>query len=399
MRVLMLSWEYPPYVIGGLGKHVAELVPALAQQDVEVHLVTPRWTGGDSTEKHDNLHIHRVDPPPPADGQDFHTLAWQANRNMEEESTRLLAQEGPFHLIHAHDWLTAFSASALKHSFRLPLVVTIHATERGRGRGHLSTDTQWAINNVEWSLAYEAWRIIACSKFMTQEIVDYFNAPEDKIDIIPNGVDTSRFDRWDGVDLTSFRSMYALPDEKIVFYVGRIVQEKGLHILIETVPRILRSFPKAKFVIAGTGPLLSDLRRRTWELGLFSKVLFTGFIPDEDRDRLFKVADCAIFPSMYEPFGIVALEAMAAKVPVVVSEVGGLKEVVQHAETGITVYPDNTESLAWGILHTLEHPDWAQARVKSAYREVVNLYNWDRIAKLTRKVYERVVEERARASW
>jgi len=399
MRVLMLSWEYPPYVVGGLGKHVAELVPALAQQDVEVHLVTPRWTGGDSSEKHDNLHIHRVDPPPSTDGLDFHTLAWQANRNMEEEATRLLAQEGPFHVIHAHDWLTAFSGSALKHSFKLPLVATIHATERGRGRGHLGSDTQWAINNVEWSLAYEAWRIIACSKFMTREIVDYFNAPEDKIDIIPNGVDTSRFDRWDGTDLTSFRSMYALPDEKIVFYVGRVVQEKGLHVLIETVPRILRSFPKAKFVIAGTGPMLSDLRHRTWELGLFSKVLFIGFIPDEDRDRLFKVADCAIFPSMYEPFGIVALEAMAAKVPVVVSEVGGLREVVQHAKTGITVYPDNVESLAWGILHTLEHPDWAQTRVKNAYREVANLYNWVRIAKLTRKVYERVVEERARASW
>jgi len=399
MRVLMLSWEYPPYVVGGLGKHVAELVPALAQQDIEVHLITPRWTGEDSTEKHDNLHIHRVDPPPLTDGLDYHTLAWQANRNMEGEATRLLAKSGSFQIIHAHDWLTAFSASALKHSFRIPLVATIHATERGRGRGHLSTNTQWTINNVEWSLTYEAWRIIACSKFMTQEIVDYFNTPEDKIDVVPNGVDTSRFDLWDGVDLTSFRSMYALPDEKIVFYVGRIVQEKGLHVLIETVPRILRSFPKAKFVIAGTGPLLGDLQRRIWELGLFSKVLFTGFIPDDARDQLFKVADCAIFPSLYEPFGIVALEAMAAKVPVVVSAVGGLKEVVQHAKTGITVYPDNVESLAWGILHTLEHPNWAQARAENAYREVVNLYNWGRIAKLTKKVYERVVEERAKASW
>ena len=399
MHVLMLSWEYPPYVVGGLGKHVAELVPALAQQGVEVLLVTPRWTGEDSTETHSNFTVHRVDPPPPMDGSDFHTLAWQANRYLEEEAARLLVNEGPFDVIHAHDWLTAFSANVLKHRFRIPLVATIHATERGRGRGHLSTNSQRAINSVEWSLTHEAWRIIACSIFMSQEIVAYFNVPLDKVDIIPNGVDTSRFDRWDGVDLTSFRSMYALPEEEIVFYVGRIVEEKGLRILVEASPRILRSFPRAKFVIAGTGPLLNDLRHRTWELGLFPKVLFTGFILDEDRDRLYKVADCAVFPSMYEPFGIVALEAMAAKVPVVASEVGGLKEVVQHAETGITIYPNNVESLAWGILHTLEHPAWAQARVENARRQVVDLFNWDRIARLTRMVYERVIEERARVSW
>jgi glycosyltransferase involved in cell wall biosynthesis len=177
------------------------------------------------------------------------------------------------------------------------------------------------------------------------------------------------------------------------------VEEKGPQILLEAVPLVLARFPSAKFVIVGTGHLLDHLRHRAWELGVAHKVLFTGFIPDEDRDRLLKVADVAVFPSLYEPFGIVALEAMAARCPVVVSEVGGLAEVVRHAETGITVYPNNVESLVWGILHTLENPHWAKMRVENAYREVVEKYNWDRIAEMTVGVYKRVWEERQRVYW
>ena len=128
-------------------------------------------------------------------------------------------------------------------------------------------------------------------------------------------------------------------------------------------------------------------------------MLLTGFISDDDRDRLFKIADCAVFPSLYEPFGIVALEAMAAKCPVVVSEVGGLKDVVQHGETGITVYPDDPGSLAWGIVHTLQHPEWAAARVKNAYRMVREEYNWEYIAGMTADVYRQCVAERAIADW
>jgi glycogen(starch) synthase len=212
-------------------------------------------------------------------------------------------------------------------------------------------------------------------------------------------VKADRFARWNGVDLSSFRGMYALPEDKIIIYVGRIVQEKGLGVLIEAVPRVLAEHPDAKFVIAGTGDLVQLLRRRTCELGVGARVLFTGFIPDDDRDRLYKLADCAVFPSLYEPFGIVALEAMASRAPVVVSLVGGLQEVVKHGETGITVYPDNPESLAWGINHTLARPDWAAQRASNAHRMVLAEYNWQRIAQRTIGVYERIVSERRKVVW
>ena len=397
MRVLMFSWEYPPHVVGGLGEHVANLVPSLAQQGVEVHLLTPRWSGGIAEERGDLFTIHRV-APPKTEG-DVYTCAWQTNLALERYAETLWDRFGTFDLLHAHDWLVAFAPVALKRGLHVPLVATLHATERGRGRGHLGVGLPQAINNAEWWLSYEAWRVIATSRFMAHEVGTYFRTPADKIDIIPNGVNTDAFSRFMDQDLSAFRGLYALRDEAIVFNVGRVVAEKGVGVLIEAVPRVLADCPQAKFVVAGSGHYAEELRRRAWALGVGDKVLFTGFIPNDDRDRLYAVADCAVFPSLYEPFGIVALEAMAARTPVVVSEVGGLAEVVRHAETGITVYPNNPESLAWGISHTLLHPEWARVRAEKAYRMVLDEYNWGVIAQRTVGVYERVLAERARTAW
>jgi len=398
MRILMFSWEYPPHVVGGLGKHVAELVPPLGSlPGVELHLVTPRWVDSKPMEKVGRSTIHRV--PTPAIEGDFYTAAWQTNVRLEAYAHSLWEESGPFDLIHVHDWLVAFAGAACKRSYQAPLLSTIHATERGRGRGQLGSEQARAIHSIEWWLAYESWRVIACSEYMQGEIAEYFQCPRDKIDVIPNGVDTTRFDRLDGQDLSRFRNGYALPFEQIVFSVGRVVYEKGLQVLVRAMPFVLSHQPAVKVVVAGKGPELDTLRSIAWDLGIGEKVLLAGFISDEDRDRLFKISDCAVFPSLYEPFGIVALEAMAAKCPVVVSEVGGLKDVVQHAETGITVYPDNPESLAWGILHTLQHPEWSAERVKNAYRVVQEEYNWERIARMTADTYRNVIAERAIAIW
>jgi glycosyltransferase involved in cell wall biosynthesis len=364
---------------------------------MELHLVTPRWDDATPMEKVDRAIVHRVDPPV-IEG-DFYTGAWQTNLRLEEYAHRLWEESGPFDLIHVHDWLVAFVGAACKRSYRVPLLSTIHATERGRGRGHLSGEQARAIHSVEWWLAYESWRVIACSEYMQAEIAEYFQCPRDKIDIVPNGVDTTRFDRWEGQVLGRFRNRYALPTEQIVFSVGRVVYEKGLQVLVRALPMILAQQPEVKVVVAGKGPELDALRSLSWELGVGEKVLLAGFISDKDRDRLFKASDCAVFPSLYEPFGIVALEAMAAKCPVVISEVGGLQDVVDHAETGITVYPDNPESLAWGILHTLQHPVWSAARVENAYRVVREEYNWQRIARTTADIYRRIIAERAIATW
>ncbi len=398
MRILMFSWEYPPHVVGGLGKHVAELVPPLsALPAVDLHLVTPRWVEGAPLEQVGQATVHRVEPP--ITNGDFYTGAWQTNMRLEEYAHRLWQEQGPFDLIHVHDWLVAFVGAACKRSYQVPLLSTIHATEKGRGRGNLASDQARSIHHVEWWLTYESWRVIACSEYMTYEISDIFQCPRDKIKVIPNGVDTERFDRLEGRDLDHFRHMYALPFEDIVFSVGRVVVEKGIHLLIQAMPLVLRDHPSAKLVVAGKGPELESLRSLAWQWGVGEKVLLTGFISDEDRDKLFKIADCAVFPSLYEPFGIVALEAMAAQCPVVVSAIGGLQDVVQHNETGIVVYPNNVDSLAWGIVHTLQHPKWSAARVESAYRVVRERYNWEHIADTTARLYREVIAERRATDW
>ena len=398
MRVLMLSWEYPPHVVGGLGNHVAALVPALGAHEVKVHLLTPRLAGGEAEEIVGGAMIYRIDPPTSAMGNFFADVQ-ETNLCLEEAGEALFASLRGFDLIHAHDWLVASAACSLKRLHQTPLLSTIHSTERGRGRGTLAGEMQRAIDGIEWWLTYESWRVICCSHYMASQVMGFFNVPAGKVDVIPNGVDTARFDRWDGMDLTDFRAHYALPQEKIVFSVGRLVHEKGVHLLVEAAPQVLAHYPQAKFVVTGTGHIIDGLRHRAWELGVAQKFYFTGFIPDDDRDRLYKVADLAVFPSLYEPFGIVALEAMAARCPVVVADVGGFSEVVDNHETGITVYPDSVDSLIWGILHTLQHPEWAEARARNAYRKVVEEYNWDRIAERTTGVYRWIVRERRESEW
>ncbi len=410
IRVLMLSWEYPPHIVGGLGAHVAALAPALARAGVQVHVVTPRWKGGEPREalpssgrasRHRMLTraaVYRVEPPTTGIGN-FLADVQQTNLNLSEYAQALYDLLGGFDLIHAHDWLVAFAAASLKRLHKTPLIATIHATERGRGRGFLGGEMSQAINGTEWWLTYEAWRVITCSRYMSDEVKAYFNLPADKLDVVPNGVDAAPFDALEGVDLTDFRAQWARPDERIVFNVGRVVEEKGAHLIVEAAPRVLAEFPQTKFIIAGTGSMVEPLKRRAVELGVADKVHIAGFVPDPDRNRLFKVADAAVFPSLYEPFGIVALESMAAKCPVIVSEVGGLKEVVRHDVTGVTIYPGDIESLAWGVRYTLRDPARARGRAARAYRVVRREYNWDRLAARTIEIYARVLGERAKTDW
>ncbi|NLV74804.1 MAG: glycosyltransferase family 4 protein [Chloroflexi bacterium] len=397
MRVLMLSWEYPPFVVGGLGKAVAELVPALVECGVQIHLVTSVPEGTPSVENDGLLTVHRIPTPNTID--DFYQRAEYINELLYNASEQIVRMYGPFDLVHTHDWLTSFAAIRLKNAFHLPLLATIHATERGRGHGTLGSEMAQRVNSAEWQLAYESWRVICCTEYMRQELMDYLQVPNDKIDVIYNGIDPAPFAVLYGTDLAEVRLRYANPSEKLVFFVGRMVSEKGAAILVRSAVHVLNLMPNVRFVLAGRGPELSYVQSLIHELWLDRHVMLAGFISDEERNRIFAVSDCAVFPSLYEPFGIVALEAMAARVPVVVSDVGGLKEVVKHGETGITIYPNSPESCAWGILHTLQHPEWATQRVENAYREVLTTYNWKRIAEQTRAVMERITAERRFVSW
>jgi glycosyltransferase involved in cell wall biosynthesis len=398
MQLLILSWEYPPNVIGGLGRHVVELALALAQQAVDIHVVTPVADIRSAAKVvEDGVTVHRVFTPALNAATDIYDQVKQANRTLENYVIYHLDQ--PFEAVHVHDWLTGFTGMTLQRRWRCPLVVTIHATERGRGRGYIGNDLQHAIDAAERQLIQEADLVIVCSRFMAHEVQNFFHTSPARLEMVPNGVNLADLQvNWSSAEATAFRTKFAQPDDLIIFSVGRLVHEKGIHRLVEAAPPILARYPQARIIIAGKGPEAEHLRQHIDYLGLAERVNLVGFISDEDRNKLFKLAACAIFPSSYEPFGIAALEAMALGCPVVVSNVGGLGEIVTHDETGITIYPEDAQSVEWGITHVLGSPDLGRQQALRAYRHVEQLFNWGRIARLTRAAYRRVLADGQRGN-
>lgn len=389
MKVLMLSWEYPPRIVGGISRVVHDLAQKLGEKGTEVHVVTFRDSDIKELEKDKNVIVHRVNT---CDVNTTNFIDWvlQLNFAFVEYSTKLINEIGSFDIIHAHDWVVAFAARTLKNSFSIPLVSTIHATEHGRNWG-IHNGTQRYISSVEWWLCYESWRVIVNSDYMQNEVKSVFNLPEDKIDVIYNGVDLDKFkDYQRNYD---FRRNYASDNEKIVFFVGRLVNEKGVHVLLDSIPKILSHYNDVKFVIAGSGPQIDYLKWKTWDMNIPHKVYFAGYLSEENLLNLYKASDIAVVPSLYEPFGIVALESMVAGVPVVVSDTGGLSGIVEHCVDGMKCYTGNANSLADSILYLLHNSDKAKEISKRAYDKVCIKYNWDIISDKTMQVYTKVIEQ------
>ncbi len=395
MKILVLAWEYPPRIVGGIARHVAELYPELAKRGHEIHLVTVEFGQAPRYEVVDGIYVHRVMIGP---SHDFFHWVVNMNESMGRHGGKLLTEEGPFDIIHAHDWLVGDAAIALKHTFKTPLVATIHATEYGRYNG-IYTDQQRYIHGKEMLLAYNAWRIIVCTNYMRLEVERALQSPWDKIDVVYNGIRAEKKQRDPDFDYQNFRRRFARDDEKIVYYVGRMTHEKGVSVLLSAAPKVIQEIgDHVKFVLIGGGNA-SHLKRQAWDLGIWHKCFFTGFMPEDDLDRFQTIADCAVFPSLYEPFGIVALESFAARVPVVVSDTGGFPEVVRHGKTGIVTWTNNPDSLAWGILEVLRNPDYAHWLVDNAYEDLDRRFRWDKLSQQTEAVYGRVIHERSQTVW
>lgn len=320
------------------------------------------------------------------------------NVNMQKEAAAVInSLDGKVDAIHVHDWLVATAGIGLKHVFRKPLFATIHSTEIGRRNG-IHSDYEKMIHETEAWLTYEAWKVICCSDYMVSHVQWAFGLPADKLVMVPNGVDSEVYTSNEEGSLRQFRSRFALPEEKIVLFVGRLVYEKGVHVLVNAVPKVLEKI-NAKFVIVGNGYMKEQLSALVKSMGLSHKVLFTGFVDDETLRRLQKCADASVVPSLFEPFGIVALEAMASKSPVVVSDTGGLSEIIDHDITGVKVYVGDPDSLAWGITKVLTDSGYANWLRTNAYKKIQEKYNWDKIARQTKAIYGTVLNEYLKSFW
>lgn len=397
LAVMMLTWEFPPRIIGGISPHVYYLSKSLAENGAKVYVVTCDFPGAPQHEVVDGVEVFRIDSyknPSP----DFATWVYLMNVNMQKEAAAIInSLGGKLDVLHAHDWLVADAGIGLKNVFRIPLLATIHSTEIGRRNG-IHFDYERMIHETEAWLTYEAWKVICCSNYMVSHVQWAFGLPTDKLVRIPNGANAEKYSRAEDTDLHDFRNKFALPEEKIVLFVGRLVYEKGVHVLVNAVSKVLEK-TNAKFIIVGNGYMRDQLSNIVRNKGLAHKVLFTGFVDNDTLRKLQKCADVSVVPSLFEPFGIVAVEAMAAKSPVVVSDTGGLSEIVEHDVTGVKVYPENPDSLAWGINRVLTDETYANGIKTNAYKKVQEKYNWYKIAQQTKAVYETVLNDYSKSSW
>ena len=387
MKIMMLSWEYPPRIVGGIARVVHDLSHTFAKQGHEVHVITYQEGDTKEFEKDGDVFVHRVTNYP-INANNFSDWVMQLNFCMVEKAADVIKEYGKFNIVHAHDWLVAYAARAIKKTYKLPLVATIHATESGRNRG-IHNNSQGYVNDVEWMLTYEASNVICNSMFMKNEIKNLFGKPSENVFVVPNGINVNKFEGkerdWD------FRRNYAADYEKIIFFAGRIVNEKGIQVLLNAAPKILANYPNVKFVIAGRGPCLDELKGLTSYLGLDSKVYFTGYLNDVQITKMYKAIDIATFPSLYEPFGIVALEGMLAGAATVVSDTGGLNEIISHGIDGMKSYAGNPNSLADSILECLFDEKLCERMSKKAHEKVVSEFNWDTISKKTMDVYKKTI--------
>lgn len=385
LNIAMLSWEFPPRTVGGLARHVNDLSRALARLGHSLHVITCPAPETPSYQLVEGVHVHRVDQSR-LTSKDFMEWVGQLNVGMVELVGKLMEEE-PFDLVHAHDWLVGDAAISLRDRYRLPLVATIHATEYGRNRG-IHNALQQQIHQLDTRFAVQATRLICCSDYMANEVNTLFKVPRSKVRVLPNGVDPANLGRPKQL-VPGKHDPEA--DEKIVFFIGRLVPEKGVQVLLEAIALLLPQIPELKLLVGGIGPYETFLRSKAGVLGLNDRVVFLGYLDETKRNQYLKLADVAVFPSLYEPFGIVALEAMAAQVPVIVSDTGGLSEVVSHGTDGYKAPPGRPDLLAYYIREVLINPGLARDLSRQAWKKVLTVYDWQSIALGTIEVYREAI--------
>jgi glycogen(starch) synthase len=393
-RVLILSWEYPPIVEGGLARHVRKLSENLVANGVEVHVMT---RGGGHLYAEEDRHgvtVHRVrEPDYPKDDLDgFIRWVDHMNDDMRARGAELFERLGGFDLVHSHDWLVARAAQGLARRADVPWLVTVHATEHGRHQGWVDKWPQSHIHAAERAMVRRADRVITCSHYMRTHVADVFAIDEGAITAIPNGIDPR--DLQPLGDLPRLRARFAAPDEKLlVLLVGRLVYEKGFHLALDALSEVIEQVEGVRFLIAGSGTAEADLKAQAHRLKLEGHGTFLGWIGDDILHSLYRIADLCVVPSIYEPFGLVALEAMASGCPCIVADTGGLREVVPRGRVGLRFRARDTGALARMLRRALTDEALRDRLVDEAALHIRS-FDWCDVARQTASVYADLVRDR-----
>ena len=378
MKVLFLGWEFPPHSVGGLGTHSYNIVKALSEKGVIVNVILPFKEHGKmngvkfltfESELFESMYDlsakNRTDSSEKNLYRDvFNEVEEYKNKALE------LSSKVEFDVIHANDWVTGRAAIEIKKRTGKKLVATIHSTEYDRTAGK-----PWErIANEEKELIDNADTVVTVSRRLKEELIALYNADERKIRVIYNAINREKFN---GIKRDS--------NSKVVLYVGRLSVQKGIDNLIKAFRIVSNKNDEALLYIIGEGPELSNLINLSINTDLSDKVIFLGRVPDSEMEMLYSIANVFVMPSVSEPFGIVALEAIASNVPTIVSSQSGVSEVIKNT---LTVDFWDTEQIADLILGLLDHNEVNKEMTKNAYKELDNI-TWEKAAEKFIEVYNK----------
>jgi len=414
MKMAVLVYEYPPKIVGGLGTYAAEITRkfVLLGHDVSVFTMNDDMGGLPTRELWRGIEIHRPihidvsDSLPDVVAEDVRK--WGRGIQLFSEiliynylsAAKLVnelvrKEEFKYDIVVAHDWLSVIAGAAIKKELDLPLVFHVHSTEKGRTLG----DGSEVISNIERRGGQMADLIVTVSHAMKDELIK-LGFPKEKIQVCHNGVDPQKYCREEvgEAEVKKVRQMYGLEDNDLMaLYIGRLVWVKGVDKLIMAMPQVLKKVPNIKLVVVGLGEMRDYLEKLVDNLKLREVVKFRfEFIPEEERIAHYAACDVAVFPSLYEPFGIVALEAMSMEKPVVVgaSGVSGMREVVVPSgpdQCGFHVNPSDAADIAWGIINAVQDPQKRVRLGQNGRRRVLQEFSWDIIAKRTAQLYSELL--------
>ena len=416
MKMAVLVYEYPPKIVGGLGTYAAEITRKFVLLDHDVTVFTMNddegglptreiWRG---IEIHRPIHIDVSDSLPDVVAEDVKkwgrgikffskVLIYNYLSAAKLVNELVRKDEFKFDIVIAHDWLSVIAGITIKRELGIPLIFHVHSTEKGRTLGNGSE----VINTLELRGGKEADMVITVSNAMKQELIE-LGFPAEKIQVCYNGVDPEKYnpERVSKEKIAEIRQSYGLKEEDLmIFFIGRLVWVKGVDKLVMAMPHVLKEIPNAKLVIVGLGDMKDYLEKLAAELKLQDNVKFHfEFIPEEERIAHYAACDVAVFPSLYEPFGIVTLEAMSMEKPVVVGATGtsGMREIVIPSgenQCGFHVNPNDPHDIAWGIINAIKDPVKKEFYGKNGRKRVLENFTWDVIAKKTAELYEQVLKK------
>lgn len=397
MKVLMFGWEFPPMSSGGLGTACYGLTKGLSHQGIEVTFVLPYAPDGVKAEyvkliPANNLEkVKMIGVNSPLHAYISSTEYRKSILNLKKNSKQrklygadlyqevyrfslmaaLVAEHEDFDIIHCHDWMTYLAGIKAKEVSGKPLVVQVHATEFDRTGGNVNQ----IVYDIERRGMHSADKIIAVSNFTKQKIVDHYGINPDKVVVVHNAVD---------LKCTHFNENFRVnKKDKLVLFLGRITLQKGPDYFIQAAKKCLEFDPNIRFVIAGTGDMEGHIIEKAAELGIADKVLFAGFVGDDNLDRMYQMADVYVMPSVSEPFGITPLEAMKNGTPVIISKQSGVSEVVTHA---LKVDFWDIDQLANKILGVLKYRELHDTLSQHASIEIKK-FSWNDSARKCVDVY------------